>query len=426
MSARDPGPAHRRGGRRDHPRPRVARLAGLGDPRYFFGAGYALLLQVAHPTVGSGVRDHSNFQADPWGRLMRTTDYLYLLVYGGRGRPPMGRRLRELHKSIKGVNPDGSRYHALEPEAYAWVHATLIEATFVTGERFVGGISAADRERLYAEYMPLGRLVGVRPGDLPETLAEFRDYVDTMIAERLVRHETVDLLIDLLEQPGAAGRAGDRPALAAVAGRALAGAARPRRSGCCRRCCASVSGCGGRDAQQAELRALGAASRALTPGAAGAAAQRRPGVPAPAPRGDRARPAGRRREPLARGRLTLINRLDNNCARPATASPRSDDGDHPDEPKRRRRVRGLGRPERARRAARRRHRQGDGEPRPDRRGRPLLQEADLALGEPGLELRELRLHRATPRSGTTARPGARRSGGSCSSASRSSSSARSG
>ena len=52
--------------------------------------------------------------------------------------------------------------------------------------------------------MPLGRLVGVRPGDLPETRAEFRDYVDTMIDERLVRHETVDLLIVAARQPGAA------------------------------------------------------------------------------------------------------------------------------------------------------------------------------------------------------------------------------
>jgi uncharacterized protein (DUF2236 family) len=236
----------------------------LGDPRYFFGAGYALLLQVAHPTVGSGVRDHSTFQEDPWGRLMRTTDYLFLLVYGGRAAGPMGRRLREMHKSIKGTNPDGSRYHALEPEAYAWVHATLIEASFAAGERFVGPLTRADRERLYAEYMPLGRLVGVRPGDLPETLAEFRDYVDTMVAERLVRHETVELLIDLLDRPAAPGvpvidqlwpllRIGPSRALRTATLGLLPPILRER------------FGVGWTERQQAELRALGAASRALTP-----------------------------------------------------------------------------------------------------------------------------------------------------------------
>ncbi len=236
----------------------------LGDPRYFFGAGYALMLQVAHPTVGSGVRDHSNFQEDPWGRLMRTTDYLYLLVYGGPAAPPMGRRLRDMHKSIKGTNPDGSHYHALEPEAYAWVHATLIEASFAAGERFVGPTTALERDRLYAEYMPLGRLVGVREGDLPESRAEFHDYVDTMIAERLVRHETVDLLLSLLDRPDAPGLPViDQlwPLLRVAPSRALKTATLGLLPSILR----ERFGVRWTDRQQTELRALGAASRAVTP-----------------------------------------------------------------------------------------------------------------------------------------------------------------
>ena len=236
----------------------------LGDPRYFFGAGYALMLQVAHPTVGSGVRDHSNFQEDPWGRLMRTTDYLFLLVYGGKAAVPMGRRLRDMHKPIKGVNPDGTRYHALEPEAYAWVHATLIEASFAAGERFVGQTTAYERDRLYAEYMPLGRLVGVRPGDLPESRADFHDYVDTMIAERLVRHETVDLLLSLLDRPDAPGLPViDQlwPLLRIAPSRALKAAT----LGLLPPILRERFGVRWGDRQQTELRALGRASRALTP-----------------------------------------------------------------------------------------------------------------------------------------------------------------
>ena len=44
---------------------------------------YPLLLQVAHPTVAAGVRDYSDFERRPWDRLMRTLDYVSLLVYGG-------------------------------------------------------------------------------------------------------------------------------------------------------------------------------------------------------------------------------------------------------------------------------------------------------------------------------------------------------
>src|SRR5919198_5672542 len=138
----------------------------FGDVRLFAASGYALLLQVAHPTVASGVRDHSTFESDPWGRLLRTTDYLYLMVYAGREAATVGRRLRELHKRIKGTNPDGSRYHALEPEAYAWVHATLIDGAILAHQRFVGRLESDEIDRLYAEYLPLGRLLGMREGAL--------------------------------------------------------------------------------------------------------------------------------------------------------------------------------------------------------------------------------------------------------------------
>ena len=72
---------------------------------------------------------------------------------------------------------------------------------------------------------------------------------------------------------------------------------------------------------------------------------------------------------------------------------------------RRRRDRGRGAPG----PARRRHRQGDVGPRPDRRGRPLLREALHALAAPALVDRGLRLHRGRPpvgRSGHVHRGGA--------------------
>jgi uncharacterized protein (DUF2236 family) len=52
-----------------HPRTITWRRAG--DARVLIAAGYALLLQVSHPTVGAGVSEHSQFQRDPWGRLLR-------------------------------------------------------------------------------------------------------------------------------------------------------------------------------------------------------------------------------------------------------------------------------------------------------------------------------------------------------------------
>src|ERR1700730_5561406 len=79
-----------------------------GDARLLVAAGYALLLQVSHPTVGAGVSEHSQFRRDPWGRLLRTLDYSCTMVYGGeQAAGEMGGRLRSFHRQIRGTQPEG-------------------------------------------------------------------------------------------------------------------------------------------------------------------------------------------------------------------------------------------------------------------------------------------------------------------------------
>jgi uncharacterized protein (DUF2236 family) len=173
------------------------------DLRLFLGSLTALLMQVAHPTVGSGVRDHSNFEREPWARLFRTVDWVNLTIYGGADAVEVSERLREMHKHIKGANPDGSRYHALEPGVYAWVHATLIWSV-VNGQRTFGsGMTQPEVDRFYQEWLGLGRLLGIRDGDLPSTWDEFQAYFEETIATRLTHHPTVDTVL----------RASARPAL---------------------------------------------------------------------------------------------------------------------------------------------------------------------------------------------------------------------
>jgi uncharacterized protein (DUF2236 family) len=165
------------------------------DVRLYAVMLYPLLLQVAHPTVGAGVRDYSDFERRPWDRLLRTIDYVSLLVYGGADAPRAGRRLRELHARFTGVREDGEHYHALEPEAYAWVHATLIE-TYIAGHaRFGRPMRRAEIEQFYGEYRRLGRLIGVRERDLPGSWLGFCTYFERMITEELLRTEAVDRVL---------------------------------------------------------------------------------------------------------------------------------------------------------------------------------------------------------------------------------------
>lgn len=171
------------------------------DPRLYFVMLYPLLLQVAHPVVGAGVRDYSDFEQRPWARLVSTLDYVTLLIYGGEDAIAMGRRLRALHKQFRGVREDGESYYALEPAAYAWVHATLIESYVAGHERFGRPMRPDQRERFYREYRGLGRLVGVRDADLPESWAGFRRYFHQVVDRELVRTASVDRVVRSVREP---------------------------------------------------------------------------------------------------------------------------------------------------------------------------------------------------------------------------------
>ena len=176
-----------------------------GDARLFASSGYALLLQVTHPTVGAGVTQHSNFKQDPWGRLLRTLDYTSSVIYGGPDLAwEVGRRVREMHKQIKGIRPDGERYHALEPGPYAWVHATLAEATIRAHRLFCSPrLDAAEIDTFWEEWRRMGRLVGVRYDDLPETWSGLLAYFGRMVEDELEDTEAAKDVVGSLLDPTA-------------------------------------------------------------------------------------------------------------------------------------------------------------------------------------------------------------------------------
>src|SRR6478735_4277931 len=98
------------------------------------GAGpRALLLQLAHPSVAAGVAEHSDFQADPWGRLNGTLRSYLRIVYGSSAAARAEiRRLNALHRSISGAG-----YTARDPVLSLWVHATLVDSTMAVADAWL-------------------------------------------------------------------------------------------------------------------------------------------------------------------------------------------------------------------------------------------------------------------------------------------------
>ncbi|MEV1167705.1 oxygenase MpaB family protein [Nonomuraea sp. NPDC049784] len=177
-----------------------------GEYRNLLVAGSALVIQTMHPAVGAAVAEHSTYKDDPWGRLTRTLVSIQKWVYGGADGPAEGRRLRELHKPISGVDELGRSYHALNGEAWAWVHLSLFER-FVTLRRYFGTpFTVEQQRRLYAESRQLGAILRVPEREMPPDLEAFWRYFDEMVAHRLEAHPTaLDVLSVLRGTPAPPG-----------------------------------------------------------------------------------------------------------------------------------------------------------------------------------------------------------------------------
>ncbi|GGO37052.1 MULTISPECIES: oxygenase MpaB family protein [Streptomyces] len=166
-----------------------------GEYRTLLALPAAMAMQVAHPAVGAGVDAHSVFRTDPWGRGERSLRSLQLWVYGGEAAAAEGRRLRALHRDIRGTDTRGRDYHALTPANYAWVHATGFpvyrHSRVYLGQPF----TPAQERQLYAEWLQVGRVLGLHDRDMPQSLEEFWPYYRRVLAEELEETEVVRDLV---------------------------------------------------------------------------------------------------------------------------------------------------------------------------------------------------------------------------------------
>jgi uncharacterized protein (DUF2236 family) len=149
------------------------------------GAGRALLLQFAHPLVAAGVAEHSAFARDRLGRLRRTLDMSYALVFGDLGTARAAvHRMDTVHARVHGVLPEavgrfptGTPYDAMDPELRLWVHATLIDTSLVVYQRFVTPLSHAQQAEYWADSCAVAQFLGIPELMIPTTLTDFQDYV---------------------------------------------------------------------------------------------------------------------------------------------------------------------------------------------------------------------------------------------------------
>lgn len=144
------------------------------------GGFSALMLQSLHPLAMAGVAEHSDYRADPLGRLSRTARYVTMTAFGSTADAEAQiAKVRKVHTFVHGVLPDGTAYSAEDPELLTWVHIAEIRC-FLAGYKVFGDrkLTPEDRDRYVAETALLARRLGAL--EVPSTEAEMEAYLARM------------------------------------------------------------------------------------------------------------------------------------------------------------------------------------------------------------------------------------------------------
>jgi uncharacterized protein (DUF2236 family) len=155
------------------------------DPLVGLGGLRALLLQAIHPLAMAGVLAHSDFRADPWGRLFRTAQYVGAVTYGTTDEAHhAAARVRGIHRAVRGIDPASHRpYRASDPELLTWVHVTEVDSFLQATRRGGLALSDAEADQYVAEQADGGALLGVPRDTVPHSVAEIEAYYRRMRPE---------------------------------------------------------------------------------------------------------------------------------------------------------------------------------------------------------------------------------------------------
>jgi uncharacterized protein (DUF2236 family) len=153
------------------------------------GGARAVLMQLAHPLVATGVSTHSSYRSDPIGRTERTFMLGQMLTFGSLTTAKQAARfINRLHTHVYGTLPteagvyaEHTPYKARDPELLLWVLATLIDTILLIYPMFVEPLTPEEQEQYYQESKALARLLGLTAEHMPETVEDLRRYVHDMV-----------------------------------------------------------------------------------------------------------------------------------------------------------------------------------------------------------------------------------------------------
>jgi uncharacterized protein (DUF2236 family) len=159
-------------------------------------------LQNMYPELGAGVEEHSILLREPLQRVTRSVYPIMGVVYDGERAAETGEQIRGFHNTIKGVDVAGRRYHALNPDTFYWAHATFFMLVLKTAEYFCGGLTEAEKRRLFDEHVRWYRMYGMSMRPVPNTWEEFGEYWERVCRDELeINRATLDIFNMRIPKP---------------------------------------------------------------------------------------------------------------------------------------------------------------------------------------------------------------------------------
>ncbi|MCQ4083587.1 DUF2236 domain-containing protein [Streptomyces sp. RB6PN25] len=162
----------------------------------------ALYLQALHPRAVRGVVQNSDFRRDPWGRLLRTADFVGTITYGTTlEAEAAAAKVRSIHRRLSAADPDGERYPVDAPELLLWVHCAEIDSYLQTARRSGFPLTDAQADAYVDEQRESARLVGLDPSDVPGDTASLATYFDKTLPDLAATTEAYQVFAFLQAPP---------------------------------------------------------------------------------------------------------------------------------------------------------------------------------------------------------------------------------
>ncbi|MBX7448113.1 oxygenase MpaB family protein [Mycolicibacterium sp. 3033] len=158
-------------------------------------------MQNMHPQLGAAVAQHSIFFLERMPRLFRSVYPIGGVVFDGHRAPRTGAQVRDYHIGIKGIDDQGRRYSALNPDVFYWAHATFFKSTLLAAEWVGGGLTEAQKRQLFDEHVTWYRMYGMSMRPVPASWEDFERYWDHMCRDVLEDNWAAREVMDLSTMP---------------------------------------------------------------------------------------------------------------------------------------------------------------------------------------------------------------------------------